>query len=169
MASGQLASNDVCVSCTCVFVTGPAGSSVCHTGSGSKFRAAPCSPHTAPRGSPTSSSGYLKDVFPKLYLAHCVCSSEISRILAGGSNCAASQTHPQHSLHLHFGLFSLSLWTVCRDVAEFENVLFTRPDFDKSHDNNLRRYSPFRAPLTGPHCTPTLTQQYTSNFAANLS
>lgn len=71
MASGQLASNDVCVSCTCVFVTGPAGSSVCHTGSRSKFRAAPCSPHTAPRGSPTSNSGYLKDVFPKLYLAHC--------------------------------------------------------------------------------------------------
>lgn len=111
------------------------GSSVCNTGGQSKSCAAPRSPHTAPRGSPTSSPGYLKDTFPRVLGTLCVHQRDFENPSRRLKLC--SLTPCAFTLvYFHF-LSELSAETLLNlKLSRSQGQTLT-----KVCDNNLRRYS----------------------------
>lgn len=66
-----------------------------------KFHTPPHSPHMAPSGSPTPSSGYLKTYFPKLYLAHFVLERDSESLQKQLEPCGVKdKCIPRSALHL---------------------------------------------------------------------
>lgn len=91
--------------CSALIVTGPAWQlRALHGRPGQVLHSTTLTSHGSPRLSHLQ-FWLFKRQFPKLYLAHW----ETLKILVSGSNRAASQTHPQLSLHLLFALFSISV------------------------------------------------------------